>query len=191
MTANSPLFEPQQAHAIDGRGNIYLAAGSSYRIDVHDADGVLRRRITRAHTPVPVTDELLERYWSKVNTFLDTTTAKHSEWHFTVASERGRADLPVNEVLPATGRLLVSDDGVLWVQRPDLTADPLTLAWTRERSHDDHLWDVFDTDGTFIGTVRLPATFRPLAAGGRSIYGSLRDDLDVEHVARFTIGEGT
>lgn len=191
MTANSPLFEPQPSHAVDGSGNIYIAAGSPYRIDVHAADGTLRRRITRAHTPVPVTDELLERYWSKVNTYLDTTTVKHSEWSVTVDAERGRADLPVNEVLPATGRLLVSDDGVLWVQRPDLVADPLTLVWTRERSQDDHYWDVFDTDGTFIRTVRLPAAFRPIAVASRSIYGTLRDELDVEHVARFTIGEGT
>ncbi|HEX2166960.1 MAG TPA: hypothetical protein VHG09_06930 [Longimicrobiales bacterium] len=40
-------------------------------------------------------------------------------------------------------------------------------------------------------TVRLPAGFRARAAAGRSIYGVLRDEMDVEHVARFTLPAAT
>lgn len=187
MTANSPLWEPSPAHAVDAAGNVYLASGGPYRIDVYNADGIHWRSILRAHVPVPTTGELNERYWDKVNTWLDTTTNRSGEWPITVAASRGRADLPVNEALPALGRMIVSDEGMLWAFRPDLAPDPLLLEWTREGSRQDTHWDVFDHEGRFLLTARLPAEFRPMAAGGSSIFGVLRDDLDVEHVARFTL----
>jgi len=187
MTANSPLWEPRPAHAVDASGNLYLSRGSPYRIDVYDVDGVHWRSITRAHVPVLTTTELNERYWQKVDMYLDTTSNKHGEWHITVAAERGRADLPVNETLPALGRLIVSGDGMLWAHRPDLLPDPLLLAWTREGTRQDSFWDVFDHEGRFLATARLPAAFTARAAAGRSIYGVLRDDMDVEHIARFTL----
>ena len=187
MTANSPLWEPRPAHAVDASGNVYLSRGSPYRIDVYDVDGVHWRSITRAHVPVLTTSELNERYWQKVDTYLDTTSNKHVEWQITVAAERGRADLPVNETLPALGRLIVSGDGMLWAHRPDLLLDPLLLEWTREGTRQDSYWDVFDHEGRFLITAGLPAAFTARAAAGRSIYGVLRDDMDVEHIARFTL----
>jgi hypothetical protein len=187
MTANSPLWEPSPSHAVDGAGNIYVAHGAPYRIDVFDADGVRWRSITRDHTPVPAAGDLNDRYWDKVNTYLDTTSNRHGEWSITVAAERGRADLPVNETLPALGRLIVSDEGVLWANRPDLAPDPLLLEWSREGTRQDTFWDVFDHEGRFLMTARLPAAFRPMSAAQRSMYGVLRDDMDVEHIARFTL----
>jgi hypothetical protein len=191
MTANSPLWEPSPAHAVDASGNVYVSRGSPYRIDVFDIDGVHWRSITRAHVPVPATKELNDRYWQKVDMYLDTTSSKHGEWHITVAAERGRGDLPVNETLPALGRLIVSGDGVLWAHRPDLLPDPLLLEWTREGTRQDSYWDVFDHEGRFLITAHLPAAFTARAAAGRSIYGVLRDDMDVEHIARFTLPSGT
>jgi hypothetical protein len=187
MTANSPLWEPRPTHAVDASGNVYLSRGSPYRIDVYDVDGVHWRSITRAHVPVLTTTELNERYWQKVDTYLDTTSNRHGEWHITVAAERGRGDLPVNETLPALGRLIVSDEGMLWAQRPDLLPDPLLLEWTREGTRQDSYWDVFDHEGRFLATVHLPAAFTARAAAGRSLYGVLRDDMDVEHIARFPL----
>jgi hypothetical protein len=187
MTANSPLWEPRPTHAVDASGNVYLSRGSPYRIDVYDVDGVQWRSITRVHVPVLTTTELNERYWQKVDTYLDTTSNRHGEWHITVAAERGRGDLPVNETLPALGRLIVSDEGMLWAQRPDLLPDPLLLEWTREGTRQDSYWDVFDHEGRFLATVHLPAAFTARAAAGRSLYGVLRDDMDVEHIARFTL----
>jgi hypothetical protein len=187
MTGNSPLWEPRPAHAVDASGNVYLSRGSPYRIDVIDANGVHWRSVTRAHVPVLATRELNDRYWRKVDLYLDTTSNRHGEWQVTVAALRGRADLPVNETLPALGRLIVSDDGMLWAQRPDLLPDPLLLEWTREGTRQDSFWDVFDHEGRFLATVHLPAAFTARAAAGRSLYGVLRDDMDVEHIARFTL----
>ena len=187
MTANSPLWEPSPSAAVDGAGNIYVSRGAPYRIDVFDADGVRWRSITRDHTPVTAAGALNDRYWEKVNTYLDTTSNRHGEWPITVAAERGRADLPVNETLPALGRLIVSDEGVLWANRPDLAPDPVLLEWSREGTQQDTFWDVFDHEGRFIVTARLPAAFRPRVAVQRSVYGVLRDDMDVEHIARFTL----
>lgn len=191
MTANSPLWEPSPGYAVDAAGNVYVSSGGPYRIDVYDVDGVHWRSIMRDHDPVPTTGELNDRYWNKVNTWLDTTTNTGGEWNITVAANRGRADLPVNEALPALGQLIVSDEGMLWAYRPDLAEDPLLLEWTREGTRQDTNWDVFDHEGRFIVTVRFPAGFRARAAADRSIYGVLRDEMDVEHMARFTLPGAT
>jgi hypothetical protein len=57
---STPFFEPSGSAAVDGRGRVYIAHGLPYLIDVYDVDGALIRRITRAHEPVPITNELVD-----------------------------------------------------------------------------------------------------------------------------------
>lgn len=191
MTVARPLWQPSRGYAIDGSGNVYVSHGLPYRIEVYDADGFLWSVIERDHQPVRVAGDLNARYWQKVDAWLDTTKASPHEMEVSAAALRGRADLPVHEHLPALGTLFVSSAGTLWAQRPDLVADPVAFEWTRERIAQDSYWDVYDHEGRFVATVQLPAAFRARAAADRSIYGVLRDDLDVQHVARFTLPADT
>ena len=186
-TVAEPLWQPPREYAVDGSGNTHVSHGLPYRIDVRDADGELWRVIEREHRPVRMSDALNDRYWQKVEAWLDTAHWSAHELEVETAALRGRADLPAHDHLPALGRLVVSADGMIWAQRLDLLEDPLPIEWTRERVRQDTFWDVFDHEGRFIATVRLPAGFRAVEAADRSIYGVLRDDLDVEHIARFTL----
>jgi hypothetical protein len=187
MTANSPIWEPDPAHAVDGLGRTYVHHGLPYVVDVYDASGTLVRSIRRAHEPVPVTDALVGRYADAARAFFDTATAEHSEWDITRSAELGRLDLPRVKSVPALGRMLVSREGALWLERPDLAADPLLLEWSRG-GRQPSIWDVFSADGEFMGTVELPGTFTPRVVTPTHVIGILRDDLDLQHVTRLRVG---
>jgi hypothetical protein len=48
-------------------------------------------------------------------------------------------------------------------------------------------WDVFDSNGRYLGVVSMPARFQPRMIRDDKIYGVWRDELDVQYVARMRI----
>jgi hypothetical protein len=50
-----------------------------------------------------------------------------------------------------------------------------------------NVYDVFEPDGTYVGRVRLPYDFVPLAAQGDDVWGVFRDEFDVEYVHRYRV----
>jgi hypothetical protein len=48
-------------------------------------------------------------------------------------------------------------------------------------------WDVFDSDGRFLGVVTLPHLFSPKLFRGEKIYGIGRDELEVQYVVGLRI----
>jgi hypothetical protein len=174
-----PLWEPQPQHAVDGAGRIYLSPGSPYRIDVHDTDGQLIRSIRRDHTPRPVEPALIERYSSERRGSMEAGSGE-------AAMLEARLALPHAEQIPALGRLVVSADGVLWAERPDLAEDPVRLEFRRGEPQDVN-WDVHDEAGRLRGTARTPADFHVHAVTTNAAIGVLRDSLGVEHVVRFRL----
>lgn len=189
MTANTPLFEPEPSNAVDSRGRIYVSNGADYEIRVFAPSGNLEKIIRRRHTPVPVTDALRRRYFDEAGTFFDTVaTGRHGSGEDDIARDAtlGRESLPQVNAIPALGRLLVSNAGDLWVERPDLVDDPLKLEWDRAGVQDS-FWDVFRSPGELVGTVRLSSRFTPRAVTGPAVLGVLRDSLDVEYVVRYLI----
>ena len=51
----------------------------------------------------------------------------------------------------------------------------------------DWIFDLFDPDGSYRGTVTLPFQFTPMAVTASSVVGSITDALDVEYVVRFEV----
>jgi hypothetical protein len=186
-TASAPLFAPIPRYGFDNLGRMYLARGQDYRIEVYDQTGKVVRTITRPHTPVPITDKLIADYRKEVSTYYDTARAQHSEWHIGRSASDGKGKLPTGKNLPALGMLYVSPQGTVLVERPDLRPNPLLpelpLALNKPQPA---VYDLFDSAGRFIGSVRLGANFRPRAVTENAILGVERDELDVEHVVRYT-----
>ena len=48
-------------------------------------------------------------------------------------------------------------------------------------------WDVFDSEGRFLGVVRMPDRFQPVRFLGTDIYGIQRDELDVQYVVKLKL----
>jgi hypothetical protein len=191
-SADTPLFEPTPGFAVDGSGRVFTSPGAHYRIDVHSHEGRHARRISRAHNPVPLTRQLVDEYVSRVNAFYDTAAA-------TGAGEGGSAPRQPSELkragftrgrehLPPLGRLFAARDGAFWIERPDLADDPVAREWSRGVQPSPTKWDVFDTEGRFLGLVTLPAKFTPHVVATNSVTGVQRDEQDVEYVVRYEIG---
>lgn len=90
----------------------------------------------------------------------------------------------------------VAGDGRLWVQtsqparrvppepdaEPDAQGRPPLDQWP-----EPVVYDVFEADGSFLGTVRTPERFTLLAMRGDHVWGTVRDEYDVQYVTRYRI----
>ena len=48
-------------------------------------------------------------------------------------------------------------------------------------------WDVFDSEGRYLGVVTMPRLFTPKIFRGDKIYSIWRDEFDVQYVVRLRI----
>lgn len=100
----------------------------------------------------------------------------------------------VPDTKPFFRDIQVGEDGRVWVWRyvaaekrddveplPDRPERPL-LTW-----REPWTYDVFEPDGTFLGSVVVPELFQPLVLHGDRIWGSLTDEDGVERVVRLRV----
>lgn len=187
MTATNPLFEPAPRFTVDGLGRVHFSPAGSYVIESYDVEGRLVRRLTRAYTPIPVTAELVDRFRARARAHWDTASTA-GEGVLGKENDAARGGLPHVASLPPIGRMLASAEGALWVERIDLVPDPIDLEWQRQPPPPrETKWDIFDPDGRFLGTVTLPPKFTPRVVGDRWTLGILRDELDVQYIAKLEI----
>ena len=87
--------------------------------------------------------------------------------------------------VPAYSRLLVLDDGSLWVGRWE------GLEWGIGRlpGHPGRRWDVFDPSGERIRLVTIPNNMSLLDAGEDWVLVVVRDELDVQRLAVYELRE--
>lgn len=81
------------------------------------------------------------------------------------------ARLPVPTEKPAYQQLVVDLEGNVWA------GEFLGLA----RRDEPQNWQVWDSSGVWLGTVRTPARFELMRVGSDEVLGARRDDHDVEH----------
>ena len=91
-----------------------------------------------------------------------------------------RAELPAD--LPALSRILVSDDGEIWVGM-------WTEDWLfRVPGDSGRTWLVFDSDGNQLRAVRIPGHMSILDVGSEWVLATVRNPLGVESLAVYPIG---
>lgn len=183
----SPLWEPRPYSAFDAQGRIYVARGGHYAVDVFGPDGQLLRRLSREDEPVPITDALVDRYRSEVMAHYDTAGTTGEAGLDLVEAARQHIALPKPDHVPPLGQVAVSDEGAVWVERPDRVDDPVLLEWSSAGTQPEH-WDVFDPDGRFLGTVELPADRATIHVVGTDwAVLTVRDELDVQYIVRYSL----
>jgi hypothetical protein len=180
VVRNSPLFEPSPTHSIGPDGLIHVARGWPYVIDVFDLGGRWIRRISRAHSPVAITDDHVRELLSRAESFY----SKPGSWTYDYRRVlKKRAEMPRIGFLPVTGRLQIDGTtGALWVERVDITSDPVARGSSDMAAPAPSYWDVFNARGEFQHMVRLPVRFSPRAIRSGTVYGVQRDENDVEYV---------
>lgn len=156
-----PLFAHDgQVAAHDGR--LYIGDADSMRFEVRAPDGTLERIVD-----VPGYDLRLSS-----DAVAAERRARMPGPEAPPFIRRAVESMPDPATRPAYSRLLVDPDGNVWAPRyhgyseADLPTDCI----------------VFDADGAWLGSVRLPARFTPLEIGADYVLGVRRDDVDAEHV---------
>lgn len=160
MIAGVP-FAPRLVWELGPDGDIWLGVSDQYRLHRVNYDGDTLRIVERDFEPVEVTEADREEGMERLQRFID----------------RGGV---IDETLipttkPAFRDLMVDDEGYLWV-RP-----------TAEAGEEDHLFDLFDPEGRYLGRIRSPfpvAPSAPMLMRGDTILAVTEDELGVGYVVR-------
>lgn len=176
------VFAPEPMWAVAPDGGVVAGLNSEYRLRVHSPDGAVRRIIERAGERTPLSDADREAFRHAL---------RHAWRHAGMpaqALEIVSQSLGFAEHYPAYASLFGGPDGTLWVQR---VRTPESV-----REHGGSLdvqdiggpaWDVFDNEGRYLGVVRMPGRFTPMLFREDRVYGVLRDEMDVQYVARMAL----
>ena len=163
MRAGVP-FRPGLVWRLSPTGHIWFALTGTYQLFQSTLQGDTLRVISREFTPLPVTAE-----------DVDSAVAR-LEW-FT--RQGGKIDLSrFPGVQPALRTFYLDDEGNIWV-----------LPRTRE-GLSGHVLEVFDPQGRFLGSVRVPVALSPYPPPifrNGMIYGVTLDELEVPYLFRARI----
>lgn len=145
-------------------GTIWALLTDDYRLFELNTLGDTLRVITKRFTPIPVTEEERREALVALEPFM---------------ARGGRVNpARIPDHRPAIRSFFLAEDGHIWVQK----ARPDEVQRTA--------FEVFNPSGQYLGVVTLPFRLRttpsPMVRDG-SLYGVVRDELDVQFVVRARI----
>lgn len=183
---NITMFESEPMWAMAPDGRLYFGVNSEYRLQVRSPGGELERIVAKEWERRPVTSSDQDEYRHIIEGLWRDGGLPPQ------AMEMMSQALSFADYYPAYANLLGGPDGTLWVQSiqtPDQVVEQGGAFDIQDMGGPD--WEVFDSEGRLLGTVSMPPRFNPLLFHGDAIYGVLRDDLDVQYVARMRLEHGT
>jgi hypothetical protein len=133
------------------------------------------------YTPVPVprnrADSIVEATAERFHESMgEQTGIAIGEWRRLV-----RDALYVPAHYPPVGTMVAGRDGSIWLSLRGEAADP---------TDPGRSWVVLDPDGEPLHRIRIPEGTRIVLAERDGFWAIVRDDLDVEYITRFRVGEG-
>jgi hypothetical protein len=174
------IYSTEAAWDLTDDSRLVFATNDEYRFNTYATGGVLERIVEKPFERRPVT----ERDKQPVLDLLQ------GAWDDAGVPPEMRPEVKFGEFLPTFGSIVAGPLGTVWVQniRPFADRsdeelenfDPLQDSGSPE-------WDIFDSEGRFLGVVNLPDKFAPREFRGDKIYGVWRDELDVSYVMRLRI----
>jgi len=175
------IYTAEPVWAISDHMNVIYGLNDEYRLGVYDPDGTLSQIITLPFQQRPVSEsdkrivmDYLETAW------LDAGVPPQ-------ALPRLRSMVHFGDYFPAYAALQSGPNGTIWVQHVQTASD-----LSEEQRETYNLiedsgapeWDVFDSQGRYLGPVRMPDRFAPRTFRGDNVYGVWRDESDVQYVMR-------
>ena len=159
-----PWLSPIAAFA-GGDDRFYAGYGDRYEIRVFDGQGILRSIIRRSWTPTPITRDDW-KYW---------VTEWSKRW---IRSSGEQRDREIDDVLkspyarqnPAFSEMIVDQSGRLWV-RDAHWQDAIGAGTLNDMPIIPSRWSVFDTAGSWLCDVTMPAGFQVFDIGADYVAG--------------------
>ena len=155
---------------------------------VNDVEALLRKE-----------NEILDRF---ANELLKREELEYDDVE-AIFAEYGKQRV-IPDTKPAFKNLQVDLDGRIWVH-VHVEAEPIpeeereepstgsgrgpssNVMVPAERWREPPVYDVFEPDGRFMGTLRLPVRARLMQARGNQVWAIDRDELGVEYVVRYRL----
>jgi len=174
------LFVPEPLWAFWGDRMLY-AVSDVYRIEVYGPDARLERVIEKPFTLHPLTEvdqKVILKGFEKifkeqglppqfVPQFLERV---HFTEHYPAFGQGGMAKGP-------DGSIMVQLVRAISQMTPEEQA---SIDFQSGGGSPD--WDVFDRDGRYLGVLTMPPRFQPIEFVGDRIYGTQKDELDVQSI---------
>jgi len=182
ITSDRPefrIFAPEPVWTVLSNGRLAFATNNEYRIEVFGPDGSPERIVTLPYEPKPVTDADQRTLNNLIRNQFALGGVPEAQLDLIMDG------VSFEETWPAFTQLRAGPDGTLWVQRirnfDDLTDEQLE-SFNPTLDQGSATWDVFDSEGKYLGVIELPDRFTPFTVNGDLCYGVLRDDFDVQYV---------
>jgi len=176
------LFEPEPVWDIAADGSIITAMSTDYSIAVRRPGGALVRVIRKPFERAPVTAEDREAFLKLFRDMWKQMGLSPEQIMFAEQS------VSFADHYPAFARILAGPGNTIWVQQVKTAALAKELgASFNPQDSGAPRWDVFDADGRYLGVVEFPANFSLMTFEGDVVYGVMRDELEVQYVARLRV----
>ncbi|MEX0892817.1 MAG: 6-bladed beta-propeller [Gemmatimonadota bacterium] len=176
------IFAAEPTWSVGPDGTVVYADNSQYRIHVADAEGNLQRIVSRAVEPQPVTE-------ADQNALLRLIREQIAAQGIPAeAMEPMLSAMQFAENYPTMATVLAGPGGMVWAQRIRTARDFEEAGVEFDPNRiGSPVWDVFDGEGRYLGTVEVPEGFQAHGWKNDRLYGVLRDDLDVLYVVRLRV----
>jgi hypothetical protein len=161
-------YSPGLDWELSPQGDFWLVLTGPYELQRVSGKGDTSRRVTKPFEPVHVSGEDVDSALAGL------------EWFTRQGGKVDRSRIPSTK--PAVRRLLVADDGHLWVE-----------PHTRDPQDRGRVFDIFDPEGRYLGLLRLPfplAEYPPPVIRNGVLLGVTEDELEVPYVVRARIVGG-
>lgn len=152
-------------YAVHGNSVYVGRSPERAEIEVFSVDASLKSQIRWAEAPVDVTAAHRDQYRAHMRDEGANAGFNNQAWH------RFLQEVHFPEVMPVYRRLLVSEQGNVWVER---YSEPWAEA---ERD-----WIVFSSGGRLLARVSLGKDFQLLDVSSDLLVGIRQDDLGVEYI---------
>lgn len=166
LSVLSKPHAPRVEWAVAPDGRLFVARGEVYEVEVYFPAGQRVATIRREYTRFPPSEAERDTALARLERLAE---------RYGPHADRVRKAFEIADPKRATGDLVLSDEGYLWVQV--VTDDDLAL----------HTWDIFDRDGRYVSAVTLPARLSIERISGDLLYGRQLDEFDVPYVKRYVI----
>ncbi|CAN5769441.1 hypothetical protein BH23GEM11_BH23GEM11_11930 [soil metagenome] len=192
------IFAPEPVWAVLSDGRVVTGTNNEYSLTLHASGGaatgadagaasgrtIVRRTVDR----VPVT----ERQQTQMRDLFRQSFEDSGQPIPPAALEQILGGMTFESHWPALAAILPGPDGTLWVQRVEAgeALEELTMESLQAGEFGSRNWDVFDTEGTYLGAVEMPDGVQPLRFVGDQLYGIHRDDLRIQRAVRLRVHRG-
>ena len=180
------LLNPVPVWTVLPTNGVVHGISHRYRVTVTDAAGEARLVFSRPVDPQPLTSSGREVIREAFRAVMAEQGAPAE------AADDFMRQVAFWEELPLIAGVLSGPEGTYWVQRAAgleaMRFDKLNVY--RTDAFQSAVWDVFDAEGRFLGTVHLPDEVQLFRIRGGMLYGVRLDEFDLPSVVRFRLDGG-